>query len=220
VEVCRGLGRSGNHWRREIEWAEFLTGGEVGGVAKRDAGVWWRRGGDGSPGGCAGGRYRAAGRIGVRAWVGRPANSSARIAGERCGRRKASLTGGPGRSAGEAGSACGPGARRRQAAGRAVRRGTGPKYAGARLVEVLRSGLGRAEPKRPGPAEERASGPAKRERERARLMGAGPRERVLDWAGLAGLSAGVVWAGFGFSIFLSLFYFFSFPLNSKLFEFK
>jgi len=75
----------------------------------------------GSPGGCAGGSYRAAGRIGVRAWVGRPANSSARIAGERCGRRKASLTSGPGRSAGEAGSACGPGARRRQAAGRAVR---------------------------------------------------------------------------------------------------
>ena len=29
-------------------------------------------------------------------------------------------------------------------------------------------------------------------------MGAGPREKVLDWAGLAGLSAGVVWAGFGF----------------------
>ena len=42
-------------------------------------------------------------------------------------------------------------------------------------------------------------GRAKRERERARLTGAGPRERVLDWAGLAGLSAGVVWAGFGLS---------------------
>jgi len=42
-------------------------------------------------------------------------------------------------------------------------------------------------------------GRAKRERERARLTGAGPRKRVLDWAGLAGLSAGVVWAGFGLS---------------------
>ena len=35
------------------------------------------------------------------------------------------------------------------------------------------------------------AGRAKRERERARLMGAGPREKVLDWAGLAGLSAGL-----------------------------
>ena len=42
-------------------------------------------------------------------------------------------------------------------------------------------------------------GRAKRERGQARLLGAGPRERVLDWAGLAGLSAGVVWAGFGLS---------------------
>ena len=62
---------------------------------------------------------------------------------------------------------------------------------GAGLVEALRSGPDRAEPRRPGPAEERASGPAKRERERARLMGAGPRERVLDWAWEGGL--GWVW---------------------------
>ena len=31
------------------------------------------------------------------------------------------------------------------------------------------------------------------------MEGSGPRQRVLDWAGLAGLSAGVVWAGFGLS---------------------
>ena len=39
MEVCRGLGRSGNHWRREIEWAEFLTGGEVVGEIRH---VWGR----------------------------------------------------------------------------------------------------------------------------------------------------------------------------------
>ena len=80
---------------------------------------------------------------------------------------------------------------------RAARRGTGPKYAGAGLVEVLRSGLDRAEPRRPGPAEERASGPAKRERERARLS--------------AGLGLGR-WFGLGLGLsfvlgFLSIFYF-------------
>ena len=39
MEVCRGLGRSGNHWRQEIEWAEFLTGGEVVGEIRH---VWGR----------------------------------------------------------------------------------------------------------------------------------------------------------------------------------
>ena len=65
---------------------------------------------------------------------------------------------------------------------------------------------------------------------------AGPRGRVLDWAGLAGLSAGVAWAGFWVELVGSLgvglgvwapflisflFYFFSFlNLNQTKFEFK
>ena len=43
MEVCRGLGRSGIHWRREIERAELLTGGDVVGEIRhlwgRDRGV-------------------------------------------------------------------------------------------------------------------------------------------------------------------------------------
>ena len=79
---------------------------------------------------------------------------------------------------------------------------------GAGLVEALRSGPDRAEPRRPGPAEERASRPARDgpfagegrgpvgEGERAELR-FGP-ERI----GLVGFRDGV-WVGF-------LFYFFSY----------
>jgi len=43
--------------------------------------------------------YKAAGRIGVRAWVGRPANSSARITASVAQGRETSPTAGPGLSA-------------------------------------------------------------------------------------------------------------------------
>ena len=73
-----------------------------------------------------------------------------------------------------------------------------------------RSGPDQAEPRRPGPAEERASGPAKRERERARLMGAEPRERVLDWAWEGGL--GWVWVAVGLKADFFFGFFFLFPI--------
>ena len=57
-----------------------------------------RDGGEGVRGGAT---YRAAANLGVRARFGRPANSSARIAGERCGRRETGPTGGPGLQRGE-----------------------------------------------------------------------------------------------------------------------
>ena len=78
-----------------------------------------------------------------------------------------------------------------------------------------RSGPDQAEPRRPGPAEKKASGPAKRERERARLMGAGPRERVLDWAWEGGL--GWVWVAVGLKadFFFGFFFLISILLLSK-----
>ena len=97
--------------------------------------------------------------------------------------KKVILTGGAGLAA-----------ERRARAGRA-RGGGRPRGAGRRDA-----GLGRTEPRRPGPAEERASGPAKREKERARLS--------------AGLGLGR-WFGLGLGLsfvlgFLSIFYFSSF----------
>ena len=68
-------------------------------------GVAWGSGGDCEArwgvGGPRGATYRAAANLGVRARFGSPANSSARIAGERCGRRETGPTGGPGLQRGE-----------------------------------------------------------------------------------------------------------------------
>jgi len=73
-------------------------GARRGGVALGSGGDCEARWGEGVRGGAT---YRAAANLGVRARFGRPANSSARIAGERCGRRETGPTGGPGLQRGE-----------------------------------------------------------------------------------------------------------------------
>jgi len=92
-----GLRRGGGAWPRrrgsapggEIAEAALGFGWGGGGAARRDWGFGWG----------VGDTYKAAGRIGVRAWVGRPAISSARIAASVARGRETSPTAGPGLSA-------------------------------------------------------------------------------------------------------------------------
>jgi len=85
----RGRGGAGSAPGGEIAEAALGFGWGGGGAARRDWGF----------GGGVGDTYKAAGRIGVRAWVGRPAISSARIAASVARGRETSPTAGPGLSA-------------------------------------------------------------------------------------------------------------------------